>query len=827
MGRNCCVPNCRGNYKATKIFRLPSENRYPDERSRWLKAIPRDDIPNHKNTSICEEHWPSGYETITRHGQLRPRHAPSVFKGFKSSLIPTPPTPARTTKRSLSEIRCIIPDEMSLFNERDKILSFNDIYNNISSESCSVEFVKYQNNGSIMIQSTNFLEGTCVPMFSLKIKEDFSFEAYHCGARCTIKTLSQNRIHVIKRWSHIEEALRFLNVSEITAKKEVIRQSIVSMGALTCIGEKKYPTETLVRAFEYFSISRSAYSRMRNDYELPSIDTLTRLTSKVRNLGDDSFLKNVYLNMEERQKSCFLLIDEVYVKPMLQYHGGRMYGKAINDTGSLAKTVLGFMVVSLFGGPKFLYRMLHVQGLTTDFLFEQTNCIISKIRHNGGNPVAIICDGNRVNQSFFKKFDTINPWRTRDNIFLLFDFVHLLKNIRNNWITETSKEIEFCVDGETKIAKWSDLETLHEKEKGKLVKLSKLTEVSVFPQPIERQKVSTCLKVFCDETYAALKVQPQISEQISNCDGTATFISKFLEFWKIVNVKGPYEDTRFNDSDRKVICSADDKSLQTLLEMAEFAEHISVKQGKRAKQLTKDTGKCLAHTCRGLVYLSKHLLDTGHEYVLLGKATTDPLEKEFSKLRQGSGGTYFVTVQQILEKVAIHKTKLLLKLDCDMNFNVESGHSCDKCSYLANEKVCDVLDNLHQMENSIPPDTKNALVYIAGYITRKDECEDDTNYYYQRYGSFTDEINRGGLKLPGDSICQWTFFSYVIFHMVAGETCRKSLSNLLMLISELHNFNLTRRHASIMSNILFNNHCHLYSPRSEKEPKQKILKLME
>ena len=65
---------------------------------------------------------------------------------------------------------------------------------------------------------------------------------------------------------------------------------------------------------------------MRNDYELPSIDTLTRLTSKVRNLGDDSFLKNVYLNMDERQKSCFLLIDEVYVKPMLQYHNIETYG---------------------------------------------------------------------------------------------------------------------------------------------------------------------------------------------------------------------------------------------------------------------------------------------------------------------------------------------------------------------------------------------------------------------------------------------------------------------------------------------------------------------
>ena len=43
---------------------------------------------------------------------------------------------------------------------------------------------------------------------------------------------------------------------------------------------------------------------------------------------------------------------------------------------------------------------------------------------------------------------------------------------------------------------------------------------------------------------------------------------------------------------------------------------------------------------------------------MLGNFSTDPLEKEFSKLRQGSGGTYFITVQQILEKVNISEAKL-------------------------------------------------------------------------------------------------------------------------------------------------------------------------
>ena len=124
---------------------------------------------------------------------------------------------------------------------------------------------------------------------------------------------------------------------------------ICSMGPT--LGKKKYEIETLIQAFEYFSISRSAYFRFRRDYELPSVDTLTRITSKVRNAGDDAFLNQIFGSLENRQKTCYLLIDEVYVKPLLQYHGGSIYGEACNGEGDLAKTMLGFMRVNLFGGP--------------------------------------------------------------------------------------------------------------------------------------------------------------------------------------------------------------------------------------------------------------------------------------------------------------------------------------------------------------------------------------------------------------------------------------------------------------------------------------------
>ena len=51
---------------------------------------------------------------------------------------------------------------------------------------------------------------------------------------------------------------------------------------------------------------------------------------------------------------------------------------------------------------------------------------------------------------------------------------------------------------------------------------------------------------------------------------------------------------------------------------------------------------------QGFVGLIKHLMKTSHQCVLFGMFTTDHLEKQFGKLRQGWGGTYFISVQQIV-----------------------------------------------------------------------------------------------------------------------------------------------------------------------------------
>ena len=53
------------------------------------------------------------------------------------------------------------------------------------------------------------------------------------------------------------------------------------------------------------------------------------------------------------RNTVLLLLDEIYVKPILTYHGRQLFGKAVNDQSNIVKTVLAFMAECFYGAPKF------------------------------------------------------------------------------------------------------------------------------------------------------------------------------------------------------------------------------------------------------------------------------------------------------------------------------------------------------------------------------------------------------------------------------------------------------------------------------------------
>ena len=142
--------------------------------------------------------------------------------------------------------------------------------------------------------------------------------------------------------------------------------------------------------------------------------------------------------------------------------------------------------------------------------------------------------------------------------------------------------------------------------------------------------------------------------------------------------------------------------------------------------------------------------------------TWDFYHKSFKegKLRPGFGGTYFITVQQIMEEMAIQKTKICLRFGDGSLLNTTDNHghsayACVKCSFIMTENMCTIFDNLPEFENHLPRETKMALVYIAGYVARhEDHSPEDTFMYYEKYGHFLSDMNRGSSKTPHGSVCE-------------------------------------------------------------------------
>ena len=820
MPLKCCVPRCNGNYDSTKqrvpVYRFPKDEA---ECSKWIKAIPRSNLKVTKYTVVCRKHWPNSTEFKSVHGKEIPVVPPSVFENIpKSCLVTSSPQPRITTK-ALPSSRNQEPDEIDLFLKQDAI-DFSLLEQKLHRK----KVVTFTLDQTVVIQSAKLIEG--IPLFLIKIHEDYLFETFHLGSVCIIQSLAANKVRHCKTWSCLDEIIRFLSSKQICHKKEIMVENLKAMGTKK-VGQKLYSPSTILQAFEYFATSRALYSKLVKDYPLPSVRTLTRITSKVDKIDDISFFKNVLKYLPPEKRCCNILIDEVYIKPSMSFHGGKVFGKALDNPEKLAKTICCIMVKCLYGGPEFIVKLLPVANLTADFLYSQFNPIAEAIKEvENAKVLAIITDGQQVNQKLFRQLNTSydEPWLGADTTFLMFDYVHLLKCIRNNWLSEKCGQLQFSWDGNSYTAKWEDLKQLFQCEAGNLLRLSKLTYKAVYPSPIEKQNVTYCLQVFCDETIAALET----CSQTTAANDTILFLKLIVKFWKIVNVHNKGTDVQLNDERRAVISSADDERLSFLQNLAAMAEGMTAgNRHHRMKQLTKETGTMFAHICKGFVNLAKYLLlDKNVTFVLFGWFSTDPLEKYFSKLRQGSGGTYFINAQSVLQKVAIYHAKLALRMDFKLDDQSSDQHQCTFCNRKLTYQESEVLDNLYDLEEQLSDNTLNAMVYIGGYIENKQaKSNEDTTFYYDRYGQYLNNLNRGKLTIPDDSTVQWIVYCFIFFVTLSTEVCRNFLLSQFISISNKFNLSMNTKHARILANIFLKNDALLKTPRSSRETGIKILKL--
>ena len=489
-----------------------------------------------------------------------------------------------------------------------------------------------------------------------RVESDFGFlfleKTEKAGVQLPKKILPLQKNSLLSKWSQVSEIMKTITSYELS-NDDILNQVLESLNhmadfhdsphfqfivsqlrmLLTKPKGRRYDKETIVLAAELYNISPAAYKMLRKSgaMALPSINIIKRLLS---NASQEENLKSLFSKLKTQQKLVNILFDEVKLTQAQRFTNAHIHGHAINanSADALATHALVVELVCHHGGPKYILRVIPVAKLNASDLEIILLEAAQAVKNAGGEPVSFICDNCATNQGVYSKLggpgkvylETLGQF-----VFLVFDYVHIFKNIRNNWITVMNKTLSFEKDGVSYFAAWSDIIALYDEDRHSTIRMTKLTHTSVYPKPLQRQSVPLVCQVFNDKTVAALK---SLKSKLKINEGTIVFIEMVTNWFKMMNVKDKFSATHLRD-DHRSPWKPDCPSFKRLTDTCNVIASCGWKGGKgRILKLTKMTSEAFVVSTKTNIEAANLLLsEKGFEYVLPAIWADELLEKFFGQ----------------------------------------------------------------------------------------------------------------------------------------------------------------------------------------------------
>lgn len=319
------------------------------------------------------------------------------------------------------------------------------------------------------------------------------------------------------------QAAEDLQVNELKNLSPTAHHLLVAQ--LRCKNRKpkgrRWTVDEKLLALSIFKRSPSCYSLLRRMLVLPSRKTLLIILNKVPfRCGVDkkvtSFLKESVSKMNDADRHCVLMFDEMSLKEHVQYcpREDKVIGLVDNGnsrSGDLANYAVVFMVRGLRTKWKQPVACYFTRGgMKGKELKDVIQEVLASCFEIGLKVVATICDMGTNNVSALKELGAKFP----DPLFhfqgheiaVVFDPPHLLKCIRNMFFSHFVRGVK--VRGDVPIvggAKWEHIEKMYEEEKNNIFRIApKIKDAHVAPTSCERMKVSTAAQTMSHSVAAAM-----------------------------------------------------------------------------------------------------------------------------------------------------------------------------------------------------------------------------------------------------------------------------------------------------------------------------------
>ncbi len=190
----------------------------------------------------------------------------------------------------------------------------------------------------------------------------------------------------------------------------------------------------------YFILYKGKYLCLPHPRNLEKIISNFSLHDSSTVQGSIDYLKTRIDYLKKHELVVNILLDEIYIQPVLTFKGDTIFGYSENNK---TKTAQIFMILSILSKYKDVVCIIPVINLTAEQLKVMNLDIIIKLENIGFEVLSLISDNNAVNRRAFELFtteNTLKPYITHPNnpsrqLFFIFDSVHI-KCVRNNWISK-------------------------------------------------------------------------------------------------------------------------------------------------------------------------------------------------------------------------------------------------------------------------------------------------------------------------------------------------------------------------------------------------------
>lgn len=395
-------------------------------------------------------------------------------------------------------------------------------------------------------------------------------------------------------------------------------------------------------ALNVLMVSPSTYRLLKKFLCLPSITTLHRSIQWICNTS--GFCEKIFYLLQrklktqnENQKLCVLSVDEMAIRPRLQYLNKYDHIIGYQDSISLredgifhiATHALVFMARGVMNNWKqilgyfFVYHCIPGSMLKTLVV----ECI-KRLQNADLKVVALVCDQGSNNMKMFSELQ-LSEHKTSFNVndetvYFFFDPPHLLKSVRNNMM-------RYDIHFSEKIAKWKYIcDFFNIDSKNTLRTARKLTVNHICPVGRNKMKVKYASQVLSNSVAAGICLLTSINAFPGEAAHTADFLSKCDMLFDSFNSCSLYS--------RKKMCCAvkkDSPHLEFWEEMLLFVKTWTFVD-KNGKIISTHCKKGWQVTLRSAIDMSRHLLKQ-HDFLLMKRFNQDALENTFSFIRAKRG----------------------------------------------------------------------------------------------------------------------------------------------------------------------------------------------